>query len=260
MSEEALVLVESHGDAVAIVTINRPKALNALNPAVLTALGEILERLKEDGVRIVIVTGAGKAFVAGADIKAMRDLDRGGANHLARYGQRILHLLARYPGVTIAAVNGFALGGGMELAMACDLIVAGGRARFGQPEVKLGVIPGFGGTQRLGRLVGAMRARELVFTGRMFGADEAVRIGLALENTGETPALDRAKELADTIGSMGPQAVRYAKRACMQAESLGIEVGLQEEAEFFGRCFDTADQTEGMTAFIEKRDPDFQGR
>ncbi len=260
MSEEALVLVESHGDATAIITINRPKALNALNPAVLTALGGILEQLKNDGVRIVIVTGAGKAFVAGADIKAMKDLDRGQANHLARYGQRILHLLSRYPGVTIAAVNGFALGGGMELAMACDLIVAGGKAKFGQPEVKLGVIPGFGGTQRLHRLVGAMRARELVFTGRMFGTDEAVRIGLALENTGDRPALERARELADTIASMGPQAVRYAKRACTQAESLSIAVGHQGGAEVFGRCFDTADQGEGMSAFIEKRAPDFQGR
>lgn len=260
MSEEALVLVESHGDSAAIITINRPKALNALNPAVLTQLGEALEALKSEGVRLVIVTGAGKAFVAGADIKAMKDLKRNEATHFARYGQRLIHLLSRYPGVTIAAVNGFALGGGMELAMACDLILAGGRAKFGQPEVKLGVIPGFGGTQRLGRLVGAMRARELVFTGRMFGADEAVRIGLALENTGDTPVLDRAKELADSIAAMGPRAVRYAKSACKQAEELSIEVGLQEEAEYFGRCFDTADQSEGMAAFIEKREPQFQGR
>lgn len=258
MSDD-LVLLESISPAVALVTINRPEALNALNLAVLDALAMAVARARRDGVRVLVLTGAGKAFVAGADIKAMKDLDRVAATDFARRGQRIIHMLTTFPGVTIAAVNGYALGGGMELAMACDLILADERAKFGQPEVKLGVIPGFGGTQRLRRLVGAMRARELVFTGRTFGAEEAVAMGLALEVAPKGTCLDVAKAMARTIEGQGPQAVRWAKRACKLSEELTIEVGLQEEANFFGRCFETADQTEGMAAFIEKRAPEFTG-
>ncbi len=258
MSDD-LVLLERVSPSTAVLTVQRPEALNALNLDVLSALGGALLEVRRDDIRQLVVTGAGKAFVAGADIKAMRDLDREQATEFARRGQRVMHLLSTFPGVSIAAVNGYALGGGMELAMACDLIVADERAKFGQPEVKLGVIPGFGGTQRLSRLVGAMRARELIFTGRTFGAEEAVRLGLVLESVPAGTALERGRELAATIEAQGPMAIRWAKRACQLADELNIEVGLQEEAKFFGRCFDTTDQTEGMTAFVEKRAAQFTG-
>jgi enoyl-CoA hydratase len=259
MSED-LVLLEAVTPATAVLTVHRPDSLNALNLAVLDALASAILQARRDGVRHLIVTGAGKAFVAGADIKAMCDLDRATATEFARRGQRIIHMLTTYPGVTIAAVNGYALGGGMELAMACDLILADERAKFGQPEVKLGVIPGFGGTQRLGPLVGAMRARELILTGRTFGAEEAVRIGLALQVTEKGTVVDVAKAMAASIEAVGPLAVRLAKRAIKQSETLNIDVGLQEEAEFFGRCFDTTDQSEGMAAFVEKRPAAFTGK
>ena len=257
MSED-LVLLESISPATAVLTINRPEALNALDLAVLDALAAAIIQAQRDGVRHLIVTGAGKAFVAGADIKAMADLDRATATDFARRGQRILHMLSNYRGITIAAVSGYALGGGMELAMACDLILADERAKFGQPEVRLGVIPGFGGTQRLGRLVGAMRARELIFTGRTFGAEEAARIGLILKSCPAGTVLDEAKAMTAGIEGMGPLAVRWAKRACKLSGELNIDVGLQEEADLFGRCFDTADQTEGMAAFVAKRAPAFK--
>jgi enoyl-CoA hydratase len=255
-----LVLLEVVSPSTSVLTIHRPEALNALNLEVLDALGTAIFQARRDGVRQLVVTGAGKAFVAGADIKAMRDLDRATAKEFARRGQRIIHLLSTFSGVTIAAVNGYALGGGMELAMACDLIIADERAKFGQPEVGLGVIPGFGGTQRLRRLVGAMRARELIFTGRTFGAEEAVRLGLALETVPTGTALEAGKALAARIEAQGPLAVRWAKAACKVSEEFNIEVGLQEEAGLFGRCFDTADQTEGMAAFVEKRAARFVGQ
>ena len=255
--------VLDHGGHSRILTIDRPDALNALNQAIIRELHAELIRAEQDGIRHVVVTGAGaKAFVAGADIAAMAGMDRAEATQFARRGQRVLHLLSLYPGVTIAAVNGYALGGGMELAMACDLILAAPNAVFGQPEVNLGVIPGFGGTQRLRRRVGPQRARELILTGRNVKADEAVRIGLALRVVGEDEGsvLDAALKVCDGIGRKGPQAVRWAKQACALAEELDLEVGLQEEATFFGACFETADQDEGMSAFLEKRKPVFSGR
>lgn len=248
-------------DHVAVVTIDRPEALNALNAEVIQELNAAIDGITREGIRILIVTGAGpKAFVAGADIAAMKDLGRIEAKAFARRGQRVLHKLSLFPGVTIAAVDGFALGGGMELAMACDLIITGAKSRFGQPEVNLGVIPGFGGTQRLVRLVGAQRARELILTGRMIKADEAVRLGIALESVEAGEALNRALELAETIASKGPRAIALGKEAIRAAGVLDIEIGLQEEAEMFAACFDTEDQTEGMTAFLEKRAAVFTGK
>jgi len=248
-------------DHAAIITINRPEALNALNAEVILALNTAIDGVAREGIRQIVLAGAGdKAFVAGADIAAMKDLGRTEAKAFARRGQRVLHKLSLFPGVTIAAVDGFALGGGMELAMACDLIVAGGKARFGQPEVNLGVIPGFGGTQRLVRLVGLQRSRELILTGRMIKADEAVRLGIALEAVEAGQALTRALELAATIASKGPVAVACAKEAIRIADELNIEIGLQEEAELFADCFETTDQTEGMAAFLEKRPAVFVGR
>ncbi|MEE2830169.1 MAG: enoyl-CoA hydratase-related protein [Myxococcota bacterium] len=251
------------GKSTAVLTIQRPKALNALNTAVLRELKAALDQLEQDGIGQVILTGSGeRSFVAGADIAEMHGMDRLEATAFARRGQRILHRLTLYPGVTIAAVNGYALGGGMELAMACDLILASSNALFGQPEVDLGVIPGFGGTQRLRRRVGAQRARELIFTGRRIGAEEAVRLGLALRVVPEDEGsvLDAALALADSIGSKGPTAIVLAKQACALAEELDIEIGLQEEAARFGACFSTEDQTEGMAAFLEKRPAKFASR
>ncbi len=251
---ESLVLYEAHDEHTAILTINRPKALNALNPAVLEALDLLLTRCQQEGIRTIILTGAGpKAFVAGADISAMADLTATEAEFFARSGQAVLDRLASYPGVVIAAVNGFALGGGMELAMACDLIVASANARFGQPEVGLGVIPGFGGTQRLVRLVGVQRARELVFSARMIKAPEALQLGIALEVVEEGAAVTRALALAATIGGKGPVAVRLAKEAINSHLDGTLAEGLSAEARLFGRCFKTADQDEGMAAFLGKR-------
>lgn len=263
MGELDLVQTTLHGDHTAVLTITRPEALNALNKEVILQLGLALQDLERDGIRHVVLTGAGeKSFVAGADIAAMARMERAEATQFARRGQRVLHLLTLYPGVTIAAVNGYALGGGMEVAMACDLILAAPSAVFGQPEVGLGVIPGFGGTQRLRRRVGPQRARELILTGRSVKADEAVRIGLALRVVPEEEGtvLEAALSLCESIGKKGPRAVQRAKQACALAEELDLEVGLQEEATLFGACFDTADQKEGMAAFLEKRKADFSGR
>jgi len=255
-----LVTLKPVSETTAVITIDRPKALNAINMGVLTGLHEAIAQARENGVRQLVVTGAGeKAFVAGADIAEMQHLNKDEARQFARLGQRVFHDLTLYPGVTIAAVGGYALGGGMELAMACDLILAGPKARFGQPEVALGVIPGFGGTQRLVRLVGAHRARELILTGRHVKAPEAVTLGIALSVVDEGTVLDAAVAMAEDIGRQGPLAVRWAKRACALAEELDLEVGLQEEAELFSRCFDTADQREGMLAFLEKRSATFTG-
>jgi len=262
MSDTDLIQVTDHGAHTRVFTINRPDALNALNLQVISQLRAALSAAEQDGVRHVVVTGAGtKAFVAGADIGAMAEMNRGTATQFARHGQRVLHLLTLYPGVTIAAVNGYALGGGMELAMACDLILAAPGAVFGQPEVNLGVIPGFGGTQRLRRRVGPQRARELILTGRNVKAPEAVDIGLALRVVPEEEGtvLEAALALCERLNRKGPQALLRAKQACALAEELDLEVGLQEEAGLFGACFDTADQTEGMAAFLEKRKPAFRG-
>lgn len=255
-----LVRYDAHGDHLAVVTIDRPKALNALNQDVLDGLAAAFGRAREEGRRGVVLTGSGeKAFVAGADIAAMKELSADEAERFARSGQEVLNGIASFPGVVVAAVGGFALGGGMELAMACDLIVAAENARFGQPEVNLGVIPGFGGTQRLVRLVGVQRARELVFTGRMVKAEEAVRLGIAIETVEVGGAVKRALEILETTASKGPVAVRLAKEAIAAHLDGTLAEGLGKEASLFGACFATADQTEGMAAFLEKRAAAFTG-
>ncbi|MBJ94160.1 MAG: hypothetical protein CMP23_06730 [Rickettsiales bacterium] len=259
MSEQ-LVTVEHHGDAVAVLRINRPDALNALNLAVLSRLGNCIDAEQQRGTTVLVVTGAGdKSFVAGADIAEMQAFDRAEATQFARFGQRVFNMLSLYRGVTIAAVNGFALGGGMELAMACDLIMLDEKARLGQPEVNLAVIPGFGGTQRLVRLAGAQRARELIFTGRTIKADEAVRLGIGLAAYPQGTVLAEAIALAETISAKGPVALRLAKQSCANGERFDASIGFQEEADMFGKCFETADQKEGMSAFLEKRTARFQG-
>jgi enoyl-CoA hydratase len=241
---------------VALVTIDRPKALNALNAQVLTELDAAFAGAV--GARSVVLTGGGaKAFVAGADIAAMKDLDQSSAAHFAGVGQQVFDRIQGFPAPVIAAVNGFALGGGCELALACDLVLAAPNALFGQPEVNLGVIPGFGGTQRLVRRIGAMRAAELIYSGRNVKAEEAVAIGLALRVA--DPVLDAALALARQIASRGPLAVQFAKRAVGVATDATLREGELIERDLFGLCFATADQKEGMAAFLEKRTAAFTG-
>ena len=253
------VLISNQVDGILTLTINRPKALNALNSEVLAALDQHINACSHDkSVRCLIITGAGeKAFVAGADISQMAQLSAGEAAHFAALGHAVFTKLAKLTIPVIAAVNGFCLGGGCELALACDLVYASETANFGQPEVKLGLIPGFGGTQRLARRIGEMRALELVITGRMIRADEAKRIGLCIDTIPAEDLIERVTKIAQTIAKRGPVAVRLAKRV----QRLGIEAPLDVanafEAEAFGNLFDTADAREGMTAFLEKRDAAF---
>jgi len=260
MSTEGVVLAERRGKVV-VVTVNRAAALNALNADVLDALDAVCSDVALlDGATAVVITGAGpKAFVAGADIAAMSTLDADGAREFAGRGQRVFDRIAALPMPVIAAVNGFALGGGCELALACDLVLAAPNAVFGQPEVKLGVIPGFGGTQRLVRRIGAMKAADLCFTGRNVKADEAVALGLALRVVADQPVLDAAIALAEQVGAMGPVAVRLCKQAVSAATDADLRGGLLLERDLFALCFSTADQKEGMAAFLQKRPAAFSG-
>lgn len=247
-------------DGIAVVKLERPKALNALNSQLVGELGTAFEVLADQELKALVVTGSGKrAFAAGADIKEMAGYTALQAESMARRGQRLLGRLESFPAPTIAAVNGFALGGGCELAMCCDLIVAGPNAVFGQPEVKLGVIPGFGGTQRLVRRVGRQRALELMMTGRNVPAEEAVALGIAL-SIAEDDAMDDAMALAASIAANGPAAVRLVKRAVHETDRLDMEAGLAAEASLFALCFATDDQTEGMAAFVGRRPAGFTGR
>ncbi len=245
------ILVETK-DQVAVITVNRPQALNALNRKTIAELTAAVEGLTN--VRAAILTGAGeKAFVAGADIAEMQMFDAGEALRFAQQGHALMRKLEESRVPVIAVVGGFALGGGCELALACDFILAGPRASFGQPEVNLGVIPGFGGTQRLARRVGLARARELVYTGRRIDAQEALRIGLV--NAVVDDPMAEARKIAATIAEKGPLAIAQAKRA-VNVDPHGIILGgNMTEAELFAELFKTADQKEGMKAFVEKRKP-----
>ncbi len=249
-------------DGVALVTINRPAALNALNIDVLNDLTAAFSSLQENAsVACVILTGSGtKAFVAGADIAAMQPLNAVEAAHFARLGHTLMSLIESCPKPVIAAVNGFALGGGCELAMACDMRIAADTARFGQPEVNLGVIPGFGGTLRLSRLIGKGRAKELIFTGDMVSAQEAFRIGLANKVVAAEDLLTEAHGMAAKIAAKGPVAVRFAKEAIDSGLEMDLDRAGRFEADLFGLCFATEDQKEGMQAFLDKRPAKFTGR
>jgi enoyl-CoA hydratase len=250
-----------HEGPITVLVIDRPERLNALDAGVLDALrAAVEETAARDGARALIITGAGKAFVAGADIEAMKDMDGDAARAFSEAGHRTLDLIEELPCPVIAAVNGFALGGGCELALACDFIFASDKARFGQPEVKLGVIPGFGGTQRLMRRVGAARARELVYTGRMVSADEAARIGLVNAVFAPDRLLEEAKKTAAEIAAVGPLAVAAAKRVMLEGEGRLLAEANRREIDAFAGCFSTDDQREGMDAFLEKRAASFKGR
>jgi enoyl-CoA hydratase len=248
-------------DAVATVTVNRPEKLNALNAAVIAELGDAAGRITSDSaIRGAILTGAGpKAFVAGADIGEIAAQGPVDGKARALEGQRVFRNLERCGKPVIAAVNGFALGGGCELAMACHLRVASEQARFGQPEVKLGIGPGYGGTVRLPRLVGKGRALELLLTGQMIDAQEAYRIGLVNRVVPADRLLKECEEILHSILENGPLAVR----ACLEAVDTGLDVGTDEalllEANLFGLLSGTADMREGTAAFVAKRKPDFKG-
>ena len=251
--------VDGH-DGVALLTIDRPEARNALSFALLAELADELESLDRDGrTRVAIITGAGdRAFAAGADIVELADQtpDRLRADgHFGAWDR-----LGAIGIPLIAAVRGFALGGGCELAMTCDVIVAGDDAQFGQPEIRIGVMPGAGGTQRLTRAVGVARAMELVLTGRTMGAAEAYASGLVTTVVPSTEVLDAAMRMADTIAAMPPLAVRAAKRSVLAAAELPLSAGLRAEREAFFDLFATEDQREGMRAFQEKRTPTWTGR
>lgn len=248
-------------DGIARITVNRPDKLNALNAIVIAELGDAVTRIETDSaVRGVIVTGAGtKAFVAGADINELTEQGATGGRARAVAGQQVFRRLERCGKPVIAAVNGFALGGGCELAMACHLRVASDNAKFGQPEVKLGIAPGYGGTVRLPRLVGRARALELLLTGEMIDATEAHRIGLVNRVVPTDRLLSEAEALLKTILANGPLAVR----ACLEAVDAGLEIGLDEallfEANYFGLLSATEDMREGTKAFVDKRKAVFKG-
>ena len=252
----------SFTDGIGLMTINRPKALNALNSDVLAALDIAITTCEaHEDLRCVVLTGSGeKSFVAGADIAQMVDLTVAQATRFAATGHGVFERLECLPVPVIAAVNGFCLGGGCELALACDLVYASDKARFGQPEVKLGLIPGFGGTQRLARRVGAMRATELVSTGRMVGAEEAKSIGLCLDVFPAAELMDGVLKVARTICGRAPLAVQAAKKV----QRLGLEAPLAVanayEQEAFGNLFSTLDAREGMSAFLNKRTADFKNQ
>ncbi|ABZ83672.1 3-hydroxybutyryl-coa dehydratase [Heliomicrobium modesticaldum Ice1] len=255
------LIYESSG-AIAVVTINRPKVLNALNKAVLQELDQAFAAIAEmREIAVVIVTGAGeKSFVAGADIAEMSAYGIAEARAFSRLGQQVFNRIEELPQPVIAAVNGYALGGGCELAMACDFRIAAQNARFGQPEVSLGVIAGFGGTQRLPRLVGRGMAAQLLYSGDMIGSDEALRIGLVNKVVAAEALMDEAKAIAGRIAAAGPLSVIASKAALREGSNMDLKRALAYERELFAAGFATADQKEGMAAFLQKRKANFQGR
>jgi enoyl-CoA hydratase len=249
-------------NAIAYVTVNRPKVLNALNGATVEELRAAFHELKQDAsIRVVILTGAGeKAFVAGADIGELAQRDPVSGKEFAHRGQNVFNLIENLGKPVIACINGFALGGGCELALACTLRLASDNARLGQPEVKLGIIPGYGGTQRLPRLIGKGLAMQMVLTGEMITAQEAHRIGLVNEVTSASELIPRAEAIAAKIIANAPLAVQYT----MEAVNKGMEMTLAEgqflEAALFGVCCATSDKSEGTSAFLEKRAATFKGK
>ena len=248
-------------DSVATLTVNRPRSMNALNSEVLGELECALNGLNLDaGVKAVVLTGAGeRAFVAGADIKEMAEMSAFEGHAFARKGQQVMLLMERMKKPVIAAVNGYALGGGLELALACDFIYASTKAKVGFPEVTLGIMPGFGGTQNLARLIGPNRANEMIFTGRMLDADKACAWGIVNEVFAPEELLSKAQETARAIAQVAPLGVSSAKDAIANGLNMGKEDGFRYEAALFGVLFSTGDQREGMGAFVEKRQAAFKG-
>lgn len=251
------VLLEKKGN-IAVATINRPKALNALNSQVLEDLNELVELVKADEeIRALVLTGCGeKAFVAGADIGEMSTLTKAEGEAFGKKGNDVFRKLETFPIPVIAAVNGFALGGGCEISMSCDIRICSENAVFGQPEVGLGITPGFGGTQRLARIVGTGKAKEMIYGARNIKAEEAYRIGLVNNVYPAEELMPAAKKLASTIARNAPIAVRNCKRAINEGIQVDMDQAIVIEEKLFGSCFETYDQKEGMNAFLEKRKVD----
>ncbi len=242
---------------IGIITINRPKALNALNSAVLDELDKALDAVDQEAIRCLILTGAGeKSFVAGADIGEMSTLTKAEGEAFGKKGNDVFRKLETFPIPVIAAVNGFALGGGCEISMSCDIRICSENAVFGQPEVGLGITPGFGGTQRLARIVGTGKAKEMIYGARNIKAEEAYRIGLVNNVYPAEELMPAAKKLASTIARNAPIAVRNCKRAINEGIQVDMDQAIVIEEKLFGSCFETCDQKEGMNAFLEKRKVD----
>ena len=240
-------------DNIAVVTIDRPEALNALNLDVLAELEQVVSQAEKDqDAYVIIITGAGRAFVAGADIAQMKDLTADEGRIFGEFGNRVFRKIEALTKPVIAAVNGFALGGGCELAMSCDIRIASDKAKFGQPEVGLGITPGFGGTQRLPRIVGSSKAMELILTAQIIDADEALYIGLVSQVVPGDVLMDTAMELAGKIAQQAQVAVRQSKAAISRGMQCDIETGAAFEAQAFGLCFSTEDQKDAMAAFLDK--------
>ena len=248
-------------DNIALVTFNRPDAMNSLNPELMTEFGDILDKIKGDqGISVVVLTGAGdKSFVAGADIKVMMEQTPLEGRYFSNMGQEVILKLEELPQPVIAAVNGFCLGGGCEIAMGCDFIYACDRAKFGQPEINLGIIPGFGGTQRLSRLVGRNVAKELCMTGNIIKADEAKAIGLVNKVFPKESLLEETMKTAKLIASKGKASVKAVKNLIDRGYQVELRTALAMEVETFGVLRSSVDAQEGLSAFVEKRKPDFKG-
>jgi enoyl-CoA hydratase len=261
MTNTTTLLVEREG-AIATITLNRPEVLHALNATMFDELEDVFNVLAADeAVRCILLTGSGeRAFAAGADIRGLADLNAAEGEEKARRGQRVMTQIERSDKPVIALLNGVALGGGCELALACTLRIASATAKLGLPEVKLGLIPGYGGTQRLTRLVGRGNALRLILTGEFVPAAEALRIGLVNEVVDPAALLTRGREIAAMIATVAPLAVSAAMEAVSQGEDVSLEAGLAIEAEAFGCLFDTADKREGVAAFLEKRPAIWTGR
>jgi enoyl-CoA hydratase len=248
-------------DGIATITFNRPKALNALNDALLAELSQALDEIAANSdIRVLILTGAGdKSFVAGADINELATRNSLQAMFFARYGQNIIDKMQQMPIAVIAAVNGFALGGGTEIALVCDFIYASENAKFGLPEINLGLIPGFGGTQRLPRLIGKNLAKELIFTGKMISAAEALQIGLVNKVLPPDTLMEEVGKIATEIASKGQVSLRAAKQAINDGLNVDLATGCAIEIDSFALCFASPDAKEGTTAFLEKRKAHFKG-
>jgi len=250
--ETEFIKYEEEG-MIAVLTINRPKALNALNSKVLDELDKTLDSIDLNKIRCLIVTGEGeKSFVAGADIGEMSSLTKEQGKAFGKKGNDVFRKLETFPIPVIAAINGFALGGGCEISMSCDIRICSDNAVFGQPEVGLGITPGFGGTQRLARIVGPGMAKQMIYTGRNIKADEAFRIGLVNAVYPQSELLNEAKKMAETIARQAPIAVRNAKKAINDGLQVDMDKAIEIEEELFGNCFETADQRAGMGNFLEK--------
>ncbi len=254
-------LLFEKNEGICTVKINNPNSLNSLNPKLLKELEQVFDQIKNDNdIAVVILTGEGKAFVAGADIGYMKNLNASEAKKFGEMGAGVFRKIETLNKPVIAAVNGYALGGGCELCMSCDIRIASSKAKFGQPEVGLGIIPGFSGTQRLPRIVGIGKAKELIFTGNIINSEEAFKIGLVNKVAEHDKLMEEAYLMADKIKSNSMQAVAYSKEAINRGTETDIETGIGYELNLFGLCFAAEDQKEGMSAFLEKRPAKFTSK